>query len=93
VPRAELRLLQCKAQAQPFPEKGLDTIREMADDNRRGLRIERVSGPKDALDEREARRLVENLRDPRLHACSLAGGKHDEMDFWHRPGRRRPALG
>ena len=45
VTRAELRLLQCKAQARPFRKRRFDAIGEMADDEHRRRGTECVGCP------------------------------------------------
>ena len=48
---AQLRLLQCKAQAQPFPERLLHGFRLMSDDHRRRGGLERIGGAEDVVDQ------------------------------------------
>ena len=66
---AELRLLQCKAQAQPFRERRLDLIRLVADDDDGRRRAERVGRAQDVFDEGQAARPDAALWEPRTSSA------------------------
>jgi hypothetical protein len=51
VSRAELRLLRCKAKAQPFPDGGLELFGLMSDDDHDGRRMKRFRGSENVVDE------------------------------------------
>jgi len=81
VPCAELRLLQCKAEAQPFVKHTLHLFGQMTDDDSGGGGIEGIGGAEDVLNEGQARRFVQHLRELGFHPRSLAGGKHNDVNI------------
>ena len=87
VRRTELRLLQCKQQAQPFPKDFLNALRTVTQDHDCCLRPQRVGGPQDVLDQRHAEHAVHHLRFKRFHSRPFAGREDDDVSVGH--GRRR----
>jgi hypothetical protein len=54
VPRAELRLLNCKPKARPIRKRAPHFIRLMPDDDGHGRGSQRVRKPKHVFDQRQA---------------------------------------
>jgi hypothetical protein len=79
VPRAKLRLLQCKAEAQPFPHRLTHQIRLVAENEDDGGRLERAGRSQHVLQKWKTGGLVEHLRHPGLHPGPLAGGQNDNV--------------
>ena len=88
VPGAELRLLQCKAQAQPFPEAPALTRSDRWPTTTTVVAGgERVRRAQDVLDQGEAGGAVEHLGIRGLHPGSLAGGEDHDVCVGHHEGR------
>jgi hypothetical protein len=85
VTRAELRLLRCKAQAQPFRERLFDGARLVTHDYRDGSWVQSPGGTKNVFDEGKSTRPVEHLWDSGFHSRALPGREHDDMDVGHSP--------
>jgi hypothetical protein len=77
---AELRLLHCKAQAQPFPQRGPEVIGSVPDHHHHRFGEKSVSSVQDVVDERPSRGSMEDLGQRGLHPRSLAGRQDDDVD-------------
>ena len=84
VTRAELRFLQCKAQARPFRERVPDLAGQMPDHQHGGRGFQRVGGTQHVLDEGQPTGRVQNLGNCGLHPRPFPGGENHDMFFGHR---------
>jgi hypothetical protein len=83
VARAELRFLQCKPQAQPFPERLPHPLRTVADNHNDRRVLKRVGRAQHVLDQWETAGRMQHLRLLGLHPGPLAGGEDDDVNVGH----------
>ncbi len=83
VPGAQLWSLHDEPKSRVSGERAGDGVRFVADDESGRGGVEPRGGPDDVLDEWAPRKRMQHLRHRRTHACALAGGENDDVQFRH----------